>query len=66
MLHSSAEVLDRHLSAIQRDHWQRSQIEEQRIRVDAALEEAKRKEKALHEEKMRQERAKAEAEVSFT
>lgn len=60
-----AEVLDKHLSAIQRDHEQRSQIEERRIRDDAALEEAKRKEKALHEEKVRQERAKAEAEAKM-
>ncbi|XP_073099684.1 mRNA export factor GLE1 [Elaeis guineensis] len=60
-----AEVLDKHLSAIQRDHEQRSQIEERRIRDDAALEEAKRREKALHEEKVRQERAKAEAEAKM-
>lgn len=39
----------------------KSQIEERRIRNDAAHEEAKRK--ALHEEKLRQEKAKAEAEV---
>lgn len=61
----SAEVLDKHLSAVQRDHEQRSQIVERRIRDDAALEEAKRKEKAFHEEKLQQERAKQEAEVSL-
>ncbi|XP_020111645.1 protein GLE1 isoform X1 [Ananas comosus] len=57
-----AEVVDKHLSAVQRDHEQRSQIVERRIRDDAALEEAKRKEKAFHEEKLQQERAKQEAE----
>lgn len=34
-----------------------------RIRSDAAIEEVKRKEKALQEEKLLQEKAKAEAEV---
>lgn len=58
-----AEVLDNHLSAVQRDHEQRSQIEERRIRDDAAIEEAKRKEQALYEEKVRQEKAIAEAEA---
>lgn len=65
MLHCSAEVVDKHLSAVQRDHEQRSQIVERRIRDDAALEEAKRKEKAFHEEKLQKERAKQEAEVSL-
>ncbi|XXG40173.1 hypothetical protein AAC387_Pa01g0957 [Persea americana] len=61
-----AEALDSHLSVVKRDHEQISQIEEHRIRTDAAFEEAKRKEKALQEEnarqeKARQEKAKAEA-----
>lgn len=57
-----AEVLDKHLSVVQRNHEQRSQIEERRIRDDAALEEAKKKEKAL-QEKVRREKAKAEEEA---
>ncbi|CAA6659570.1 unnamed protein product [Spirodela intermedia] len=57
----SAEALDSHLSLIQRDHEQRSQIEERRIKDDAALEEAKKREKALHEARVYQ--AKVEAEV---
>lgn len=51
--------------AVQRDHEHRSQIEERKIRDDAAYEEAKRKEKSLLEEKLRQEKAKAEAEVCY-
>lgn len=58
-----AEVLDKHLSMVQRDHEQKSQIVERRIRDDAALEEAKRKEQAVKEEKLRQERAQQEAEA---
>uniref|UniRef100_A0A0D9VHU0 mRNA export factor GLE1 n=2 Tax=Leersia perrieri TaxID=77586 RepID=A0A0D9VHU0_9ORYZ len=58
-----AEVLDKHLSMVQRDHEQKSQIVERRIRDDAALEEAKRKEQAMKDEKLRQERAKQEAEA---
>nr|POE66976.1 protein gle1 [Quercus suber] len=58
-----AEALDNHLTTVQRDHELRSQIEERRIRSDAAYEEAKRKEKASHEEKLRQEKAKAESEL---
>ena len=58
----SAEALDNHMTAVQRDHEHRSQIEERRIRNEAAIEEA-RKEKALQEEKLRQEKAKAEAKV---
>ncbi|XP_030510976.1 mRNA export factor GLE1 isoform X2 [Cannabis sativa] len=58
-----AEALDNHLTAIQRDHELRSQIEERKIRSDAAYEGAKRKEKALLEEKLRQEKAKAKAEA---
>ncbi|CAL4886913.1 unnamed protein product [Urochloa decumbens] len=58
-----AEVLDKHLSMVQRDHEQKSQIVERRIRDDAALEEAKRKEQAIKEEKLRQERARQEAEA---
>lgn len=57
-----AEALDNHMTAVQRDHEHRSQIEERRIRNEAAFEEA-RKEKALQEEKLRQEKAKAEAKV---
>ncbi|CAK9180536.1 unnamed protein product, partial [Ilex paraguariensis] len=57
-----AEALDNHLTAVQRDHEYRSQIEERKIRDDAALEEAKKKEKTLQEEKLRQEKINAEAE----
>lgn len=57
-----AEALDNHLMAIQRDHEHKSQIEERRIRDDAAIEEVKRREKALLEEKLRQEKARLEAE----
>ncbi|GER36515.1 nucleoporin GLE1 [Striga asiatica] len=57
-----AEALDNHLTAVQRDHEHISQLEEKRIRDDAARVEAKRKEKAIQEEKMRQERIKAEEE----
>nr|POE66979.1 protein gle1 [Quercus suber] len=60
-----AEALDNHLTTVQRDHELRSQIEERRIRSDAAYEEAKRKEKASHEEKLRQEKAKAESEAGL-
>ncbi|KAL3511359.1 hypothetical protein ACH5RR_030760 [Cinchona calisaya] len=58
-----AEALDNHLTAVQRDHERKSQIEERRIRDDAVREEAQRREKALHEEKVRQEMIKAEAEM---
>ncbi|KAL5975069.1 hypothetical protein ACLOJK_031745 [Asimina triloba] len=58
-----AEVLENHLSAVQRDHQQISLIEERRIRTDA--EEAKRKENALLEEIARQEKARAEAEAKL-
>ncbi|KAL3339242.1 hypothetical protein AABB24_028068 [Solanum stoloniferum] len=58
-----AEALDDHLTTVQRDHEHRSQIEERRIRDDAAREEAKRKEKVLQEEKARQERIRAETKV---
>ncbi|CAI0394030.1 unnamed protein product [Linum tenue] len=54
-----AEALDDHLTSIQRDHEIKSQMEERRIRID--LEEAKRKEKAVQEERLRQERAREEA-----
>ncbi|KAK4760482.1 hypothetical protein SAY87_005375 [Trapa incisa] len=56
-----AEALDSHLTAIQQEYVLKSQIEERRIRNDAAHEEAKRK--ALYEEKLQQEKAKAEAEA---
>lgn len=65
MIICRAEALDNHLNAIQRDLEIKSQIEERKIRNDAAYEEAKRKEKARQEEKLRQERARAEAEVFF-
>lgn len=55
-----AEALDNHLTAIQRDHEHVSQLEEKRIRDDAAREEAKRKEKAIQEENLRKEKMKEE------
>ncbi|KAJ3696972.1 hypothetical protein LUZ61_000677 [Rhynchospora tenuis] len=59
-----AEIVDRHMSAIQWDHEQRSRIMERKLRDDAAaLEEAKRLERARIEEKIRKERAQKEAEV---
>ncbi|CAL5421246.1 unnamed protein product [Camellia sinensis] len=58
-----AEALDNHLTAIQRDHEHKSQIEERKIRDDAAIEEAKRREKALQEEKLWQEKVRAETEA---
>ncbi|GMH01544.1 hypothetical protein Nepgr_003383 [Nepenthes gracilis] len=58
-----AEALDNHLTAVQRDHEHRSQLEEKRIRDDAALEESRRKEKALQEEKLRKQKAKEEEEA---
>ncbi|KAK9119895.1 hypothetical protein Scep_017988 [Stephania cephalantha] len=59
-----AEALDNHLTAVQRDHEHRSQIEERKIQNDASIEEAKRKERALAEERARQLKAKAEAEAA--
>lgn len=56
----SAEALDSHLTAIQREHEIKSQIEERKIRSE---EEARRRERAHQEEKIRQEKARAEAEV---
>ncbi|XP_031491332.1 mRNA export factor GLE1 isoform X2 [Nymphaea colorata] len=58
-----AETCDIHLSAVQRDHEQRSEIEERKIRKEAASEDARRKEKMEREEKERLERLKAEAEA---
>lgn len=55
-----AEELDNHLTDVQRHHEYKSQIEEKKIRDDAAIEEAKRKQKAFQEEKIRQEKMKAE------
>lgn len=55
-----AEALDNHLTDVQRHHEYKSQIEEKKIRDDAAIEESKRKQKALQEEKVRQEKMKAE------
>ncbi|KAK7387543.1 hypothetical protein VNO78_28426 [Psophocarpus tetragonolobus] len=57
-----AEALDNHLTAVQRDRELRSQIEERKIRSDAAYEEAKRK---VAYEKQQQEKAKAEAEAKL-
>ncbi|KAL5718021.1 hypothetical protein ACHQM5_010966 [Ranunculus cassubicifolius] len=62
----TAEALDNHLMAIQRNHAQKSQIEERKIRNDAVVEDAKRKEKAAQEEKLRQEKAKAQFEATQT
>ncbi|PIA64499.1 hypothetical protein AQUCO_00100165v1 [Aquilegia coerulea] len=60
-----AEALDNHLNTIQRNHEQKSQLEERKLRNDAANEEAKRKEREriFQEEKARQEKAKKEAEA---
>lgn len=58
-----AEACDNHLSAVQRDHQQRSQIEERRIRKEAAVEEARKRE--ARENKERQEKARAEAEAKL-
>ncbi|KAJ1696639.1 hypothetical protein LUZ63_005151 [Rhynchospora breviuscula] len=59
-----ADIVDRHISAIQWDHEQRSRIMERKLRDDAsALEEAKRLERARIEEKLRKERAQKEAEA---
>lgn len=58
-----AEILDKHLSMVQRDHEQKSQIVERRIRDDAAVEEAKRREQAMKEDKIKQERTRQEAET---
>ncbi|CAI9300049.1 unnamed protein product [Lactuca saligna] len=55
-----AEALDNHLTDVQRHHEYKSQIEEKKIRDDAAIEESKRKQKALQEEKVRQEKMKSE------
>lgn len=60
-----AEACDNHLSAVQRDHQQRSQIEERRIRKEAAVEEARKREKEARENKERQEKARAEAEAKL-
>lgn len=58
-----AEERDLHISALQRDHEQRSQVEERKIKREAAAEEAQRREKAAREERERQEKLKAEAEI---
>lgn len=63
LLFSSAEALDTHLTAVQREHEIKSQIEERKIRSEEAQEEARRRERAHQEEKIRQEKARAEAEV---
>ncbi|KAF5194226.1 Gle1 [Thalictrum thalictroides] len=60
-----AEALDNYLISVQRNHEQKSQLEERKLRNDAANEEAKKKEKerVFQEEKLRQEKAKEEAEA---
>ncbi|KAK3026051.1 hypothetical protein RJ639_042543 [Escallonia herrerae] len=57
-----AEELDNHLTAVQRDREHRSQIEEKRIRDDAALEETKRKQKAVEKAQQEAEEARRQAE----
>ncbi|KAI3907197.1 hypothetical protein MKX01_020555 [Papaver californicum] len=60
-----AEARENRLLNVQRKHEQRSQIEERKIQnAAAALEEARRKEQAFREEKMHQEKAKAETQAS--
>ncbi|EFJ38498.1 hypothetical protein SELMODRAFT_402470 [Selaginella moellendorffii] len=56
-----AEQRDKHLSALQRDHEQRSQVEERKIKKD---EEAQRREHSVREEMERQQKAKADAEIA--
>lgn len=63
LLSYRAEALDTHLTAVQREHEIKSQIEERKIRSEEAQEEARKRERALQEEKIRQEKARAEAEV---
>ncbi|XP_021805813.1 protein GLE1-like [Prunus avium] len=64
---SLAEALNNHLAAVQRDHEVRSQIEERKIRIDGAYEDAKRKENSLQEEKLRQDKNELkEAEVTYS
>ncbi|KAK1626387.1 hypothetical protein QYE76_000702 [Lolium multiflorum] len=46
-------VLDEHLSMVQSDHEQRSQIVERGIRDDAAVEEARRREQSMKEEEIK-------------
>ncbi|KAF3796863.1 GLE1 protein [Nymphaea thermarum] len=58
-----AETCDIHLSAVQRDHEQRSEIEERKIRKEVASEDARRKEKMEREEKERLEKLQAEVEA---
>ncbi|XP_010494974.1 PREDICTED: protein GLE1 [Camelina sativa] len=55
-----AEALDTHLTAVQREHKIKSQIEERKIRSE---EEARRRERAHQEERTRQEKARVEAEM---
>lgn len=50
------------MTAVQRDHEHKSQKVEREI-SDAAAEEARRKEKVLQEERLRQQKVKAEEEV---
>ncbi|XP_020877192.1 protein GLE1 [Arabidopsis lyrata subsp. lyrata] len=55
-----AEALDTHMSAVQREHEIKSQIEERIIRSEEAQEEAKKRERANQEEKIRQEKGEKE------
>ncbi|KAI3863203.1 hypothetical protein MKX03_002308, partial [Papaver bracteatum] len=57
------EKRENHLLKVQRDHEQKSQIQERKIQNVVAYEEAKRKEQAFREEKMHQEKSKAESEA---
>ncbi|KAH7446960.1 hypothetical protein KP509_01G084200 [Ceratopteris richardii] len=59
-LRSIAEVRDTHLSALQREHEQHSQVEERKLRKEA---EALKKEILAREERERQEKLQAEAEA---
>ncbi|XVF85090.1 hypothetical protein PTKIN_Ptkin17bG0090100 [Pterospermum kingtungense] len=63
--HRIVEGLDDRMNSVQRDDQLESQIDERRIRSAAAHDEAKRREIALQEERIRQEEAKAEAEVKI-
>ncbi|CAM6083902.1 unnamed protein product [Calypogeia fissa] len=58
-----AEARDQHLSVLQRDHEQRSQVEERAIRKEAAAEEARRREVQRVRELQRRAREEAEAEA---
>ncbi|KAJ7524281.1 hypothetical protein O6H91_18G085000 [Diphasiastrum complanatum] len=61
----SAEARDNYLSEMQRDHEQRSQVEERKIRKEVAAEEARRKEIALRETQERELKARLEVEAKM-